>query len=98
MIIDDLDVVGVAIAPNKTDAPLVADADAVLSGSIATKNLQAVARGSDQIPEFDGGVELAQFPQRHALNGRKPSAAEAVVKSFRLWAAKRLNHTHRVQR
>jgi hypothetical protein len=35
MVVDDLYIVGVAISPDEADAPLVVDADAILSGSIA---------------------------------------------------------------
>jgi hypothetical protein len=35
MVVDDLYIVGVTISPDEADAPLVVDADAVLSGPIA---------------------------------------------------------------
>ena len=35
MVVDDLYIVGVTISPDEADAPLVIDADAVLSGPIA---------------------------------------------------------------
>jgi hypothetical protein len=34
MVIDDFDVVGVAIFPSETDSPLVIDPDTVLSGPV----------------------------------------------------------------
>jgi len=43
VIIHNLHVVGIAVAPLKTDAPLVIDADAVLPFSIALQRLQVIA-------------------------------------------------------
>lgn len=43
MVIDDLDVIGVAVAPHKADSPLVIDPDAVLTLSVAVQGLQPVA-------------------------------------------------------
>jgi len=39
MVIDDLDLVGVAILPAEADAPLVVHADAVLTRSVALQFL-----------------------------------------------------------
>jgi hypothetical protein len=35
MIVDDFNLVHIAISPNKTDAPLIVDPDAVLSRSVS---------------------------------------------------------------
>jgi hypothetical protein len=48
MIIHDLDVPGVAIAPKEADAPLVVDPDAVLAAPIALERLQPIRRRSGQ--------------------------------------------------
>lgn len=43
MVVGDLDAVGVAVSPNKTDTPLLIDADAVLSRPVVFEGLEAVA-------------------------------------------------------
>jgi hypothetical protein len=78
MIIYDLYVVGVAIAPGKADAPAVVDPNAVLSASISSQLFQAVGRWDLQIREGMGIVEHAQFPQSDLLDvRRKPAEALA---------------------
>jgi hypothetical protein len=78
MIIYDLYIVGVAIAPGKADAPAVIGSNAVLSGSIACELLEAIGRGDLQISEGTSIVEHAQFPQRDLLDVRRqPSGALA---------------------
>jgi hypothetical protein len=49
MIIDDLDIVSVALAPHETDSPLIVDPDAVLTLAVAAKLLQPVAGRNPQI-------------------------------------------------
>ena len=44
VVVNDRDVIRVAIAPDKAHAPLVVDADAVLAGPVAAQLLQAIAR------------------------------------------------------
>src|SRR5262249_1785526 len=57
MIVDDLDIVGVAVTPAEADAPLVVDSDAVLPFAIPGEPLQpitgwrpATSRGADEVP------------------------------------------------
>jgi hypothetical protein len=46
VIVDNLDFMRVTIAPAQADPPLVVDADAVLSFSVAGQALQTIARRS----------------------------------------------------
>jgi hypothetical protein len=57
VVIDNGDVVCVAVAPRETDPPLVVDADSVLSDSIAAELLQAVARWNAKVVECFGRVD-----------------------------------------
>ena len=43
MIVDDLDLKGIAAVPAKADAPLVIDPNAVLACSLSRKPLEAIA-------------------------------------------------------
>jgi len=51
MIVYDFNVMRVAVAPAKADAPLVVDPDAVLPLAVAGKRLEPVARWSTQVVE-----------------------------------------------
>src|ERR1017187_6608940 len=75
MIIHDFNVVRVFAVPAEANAPLVVDADAVLSRAIAFQGFQAVAGRQGQITQFAGAIKLRELPQGHALNLRR----QAVV-------------------
>jgi hypothetical protein len=70
MIIYDLYVVGVTIAPCKAHAPAVIDPDAVLPCSIPSQFFQAVGWGNLQIIEGMRIIKHAQFPQGDLLDFR----------------------------
>jgi len=44
MIINDLDIIGVAASPDETNAPLIIDSDAMLTLAIAFQRLKPVTR------------------------------------------------------
>jgi hypothetical protein len=62
VVIDNLDVMGVTIAPREADAPAVIDPNAILSRSIPYQLFQAIGQGNLQISEGMRIVEHAQFP------------------------------------
>lgn len=74
MIVDDLDVVGVAVDPAEADAPLVVDADAVLAGPVAAELLEAIARRDAQVLEVHGTVDQAELPEHDAAEVGRESA------------------------
>ncbi len=92
MIIHDFHVVGVAAKPYKADAPLVVDADTVLSFAIAFHRFQMIAWWSPQIAKFDGDIQLPQLTLGRALKCPKASDALAGVNLFRFSRPERLNH------
>jgi hypothetical protein len=49
MIVDDINIVCIALAPYKAEPPLVVDPDAVLSLSIAVQGFQTISRRSYQV-------------------------------------------------
>jgi hypothetical protein len=78
VVIDNLDVGGVTIAPHQTHAPAIVDVNAVLSGSIPRKLFEAIGRGDLQIGEGTGIVEHTQFPSSDLRDVRwQPSGALA---------------------
>ena len=76
----DLDVVGVAIAPNEAKPPLVIDVDTVLSAPIILQRLEMVALGQPQIGEALGLVQLCQpllsTPKEVRRKSLRPEALE----------------------
>jgi hypothetical protein len=80
MVIDDLYVVGAISAPNKTDPPLIIDADAVLPSAATPQSLQPVSRRDTQIGKGVGIIDHIQLSGRDRRNRaqmlRKPPALE----------------------
>ena len=54
MVVDDLDIKGIAIFPLETDPPLPIDADAVLSGPVTVQRLKVVAGRHTKVIECPG--------------------------------------------
>jgi hypothetical protein len=57
VIVDNLDVVGVAAEPSEANSELVVDADAVLTDTIASKLFKSIGRWHLEVGEGGGGVE-----------------------------------------
>ena len=68
MVVHYLDLVGVSFAPDKADAPLLVDSDAVLPASITRKGFQSIPWRNPQIVDGCGIVQNHQFPLSPALN------------------------------
>jgi hypothetical protein len=73
VVIDDLDVVRVAIDPAETQAELLVDADAVLANTVAMQGLQPVAGRDAQVFEPHGRVQEVELAPRDVGNGAKPA-------------------------
>jgi len=77
MVVGDLDGVGVAAGPPEADAPLVVDADAVLTGPVSGELLEPVAWRDAEVGERLGGVQDEEFPAGAALEVGRPAPAGA---------------------
>jgi len=60
MIIDDFHVIGTAVRPSETDAPLLVDADRVLALPISRQLLQPIAWRRAQVPHIGRRVQYDQ--------------------------------------
>jgi len=52
MVIYNLDVVGISITPHEVDAPLIVDANAVLSFSVALERFQMITRRGREVAQL----------------------------------------------
>lgn len=68
MVIDDLDLLRIALVPDKADTPPVVDTDAVLPGSIAAQRLQPIARRGCQVAQLPRLMDLPQLALRNSLH------------------------------
>ncbi|SUS07460.1 hypothetical protein DF3PB_440017 [uncultured Defluviicoccus sp.] len=93
VVIHDLNIDCIAIAPNETDPPLIVDADAVLTCAVSSQALQTVTRRRPQVIEGAGVMELDELPLadrqdvlRHTLDEPSlPGSARGLI-------AERLDH------
>jgi hypothetical protein len=93
MIVHKLDVVSVPFTPAEADAPLVVDANAVLTGSVAFQRLQPVARRYPQGFQRSGGMNLDELSIGSALEVARHTARVGTAEDqFRALAAKALDH------
>lgn len=67
MVINDLDVVRVPVHPPETNAPLIINADTVLSGAVAAKLLEPVTRRNSQVIERTSTVDNHELLQHRPV-------------------------------
>jgi len=70
VVIDDLDFVSVAVAPHKANAPLVVNANTVLTVAAAFHSFQAMTWVDGQDLKAGGRIKNLQFVPRPLLNHR----------------------------
>jgi hypothetical protein len=85
VVIDDFDPLCKPILPDKAEAPLVVDPNAVLPRATPARRLEPVPRRSGQVPQLLCRMELPQLPLRRTLNiRRKPPSELAAEESLSL--------------
>jgi hypothetical protein len=63
VIVGDLHLVGITLAPFEADAPLIVDANAVLPGPITGEFLQTIAPWDLQVGQLLGCIQDQEFPE-----------------------------------
>lgn len=93
MVVHNFNVKGIAILPDKADAPLFVNADTVLPGSVSFQGFQPVSRRHAQIVYGSGIVNHFQFAQGRTLNvagqARDP---EPIEQGFTCFIGKGFDH------
>ena len=79
MVVDDFDLVRVSVFPDEADAPLVVDANAVLTFPFSAKRFEAISRRHSQVIQDLGCRKLRKLPKRRALNIRRQLARVLAV-------------------
>ena len=74
MVVDDLDVECIGSAPGEADAPLIVNADAVLTGTTALQEFETITWGNAKVGERIGRIENDELAKRDALEAcRQPA-------------------------
>jgi hypothetical protein len=96
MVVNNLDLVGLARTPNKANAPLIVDADAVLPVSISFQTLNAVRGQSRKSSEIHCGIEYVQFAKGRALDRLEAANTVPAEKALGIRAAEGSDHLSRL--
>lgn len=91
VIIRDLDIVSISVAPVEAEAKLLVDSDAVLSVAIATELFQAKAR-KRKIPQRCGRVKKIEFDSGRTFDALEFPARQPVEQLSRLLVLAGSNH------
>ena len=98
MIIDNLNIGRAAIGPDKADAELIVDANAVLTHPFTFERLQPITRRRAQKIQCLGGIELRQLAFRYGLDRSESSGTAALEQSLGIGASEGLDHQQNVLR
>ncbi len=99
MVVNDLDVVRIAIRPAKANPPLVVDPDTVLSSAVALELLEPVPWRHTEVVQGLGGVHGHQLPQHHASEvGRISADRLSVEETGGVAVAEALDHPDKLTR
>ena len=74
VVVGDLNLVGIVVAPFEADTPLIVDPDGKLSLSVPFQFLQSVARRRSQVVKTLSVVQHSELPQSRQMDvaGQSP--------------------------
>jgi hypothetical protein len=93
VVIDDLHVIGIRVAPRETDPPLVIDPNAMLAAPVAFQRLQAISGWNPQVHQPPGSVQVQQLSPGRALNSAEAWDHPVVEKQRGIRAPEGPDHT-----
>ena len=74
--------VGMGLLPSEANPPLVIDADAMLPRTIALEGFEAISRGSTQIAQIVGFVQVYQLAPGRPLDFRRELLGKRSLEDF----------------
>jgi hypothetical protein len=93
VVVDDLDVMWVALLPDEANSPLVIDPDGMLPLAAASQCLEPVSRRDGKIVDPPRVVNQSELPQCDRLYiGRQPAAPDAIPNRSSLRIAEAHDH------
>jgi hypothetical protein len=98
MIVHNLDIMHMSVAPSKTDAPSFIDADAVLADAIPLQGLQVVSPYGGQIIKTRCRIEPAKPLLRRPLDALKLPASEPLMQESGFCTPEGLDHMDNIVR
>src|SRR5437870_1958893 len=98
VIVDNLDVVRVSVLPAKADAPLVVDANAVLTLSAAAQRLEPIAGRDGQVLKRACSMQVQKLPPCLSLDRAKPGDEVVVEEPGGVAVCERSDHPRSILR
>jgi hypothetical protein len=92
MIVNDLNVIGIAATPQEAYTPLITNADTVLTFTVALQCFQAIPWRNHQILQGASTVQVQQLSPRYSLKGPKARHVHISEQRFRLPGSERADH------
>jgi hypothetical protein len=92
MVIDNFDIMGMPIGPNKTHTPLAVNADAVLTQSVALQGFKLVSRRNAQELQHYSRMQLLQLAHRYRFKIYEPGHTLSAKQGSGIAALETLNH------
>jgi hypothetical protein len=92
VIINNLDVVRITVTPNKADAILVIDTNAVCPLAISAERLETIAGKNAKVAKLVRAMQLHHFPLNYPFDPLKPPNRAAIEERFGLLTTERANH------
>jgi hypothetical protein len=82
MVVDDLDVIYMAVSPYETEAPLIVDSDTPLTFAVALELLEMIRRRYEKVVQRHRGIEHEQLSERDSLDVRWQSTRSLPVEQL----------------
>lgn len=98
MVIDKLNFISMAVAPCKTDAPLIIYADAALTLSIAAQRFESISRQRRKGSDVGSSVQHVELPKGLTLDGLEAADGFPPEKTLCVGATEGPNHRLKVYR
>ena len=93
MVVDNLNLIRIPVSPPKANAPLIVDANTVLTGAISFQLFKSIARRDSQVVKLLGGVYESELPQHRPMEaGRKAPDGLALKQPLRVPIGEALDH------
>jgi hypothetical protein len=92
MIVHDFHILGTVI-PTKADAPLIVDADAVLTLAVALEGFEPIARRASEVCKLLARRQYLELAPGCPLDGFESPNRLIIRQRFRVPAAKALDHS-----
>ena len=85
MVIDDLNVMGIAVKPDEADAPLVIDTNAIRPRAIAFQQFKLVSGRHAKIPQPQCPMQVQKLPPRRPFDELKSPNYLVLKQRSGLW-------------